>query len=179
MIALLLVACVGRVEPATETCDACGGACLQEAIPAESAAHVEGEVAYADYPPTSGDHDPCWAAWGVHTDVVRAENWVHNLEHGGVVVLYDAAAADPADVEAATTFVAGLEEGRALLTAAEEPLGEGWVWAAIAWQYRVRLGCWDEAAVLDFFGAHVGRAPEDVTSMPLAECGDTGDTAGG
>ena len=49
-------------------------------------------VAYPSLPPTSGDH---WsqqgvapAPWGVKTAVLPFEVTTHNLEHGGVVVLY-------------------------------------------------------------------------------------------
>ncbi len=45
-------------------------------------------VTYTEYPPTSGPHWPRWAAWGVHPEPVPEEAFVHNLEHGGVVLLY-------------------------------------------------------------------------------------------
>lgn len=174
---LLLLGCPGPVEPSTEACTTCDGACLEETIPSVGADHVEGPVDYPDYPPTSGDHDACWAEWGAHAEAVPAENWVHNLEHGGVVVLYgtgaDGVAADPADVEAASAWVARLPEGRALLTPAEAPMT--YAWALVSWQHRLQLGCWDEATAAAFFDANAGNAPEDVTSGP-GTCGmdDTG-----
>jgi hypothetical protein len=50
-------------------------------------------VAYPSLPPTSGDH---WAQpaapapWGIKTAVLPFEVSTHNLEHGGVVMLYAA-----------------------------------------------------------------------------------------
>lgn len=165
MILLLLACATPDTEKNAVPCDACGGECLTETTPATSRQHVEGEVAYADYPPSSGDHDACWAEWGVHTEVVQPENWVHNLEHGGVVFLYAPELAE-ADLAALTAFVEGLPEGRALLTAASDPMDA--LVAAVAWENRLTLGCYDEAALDGFFWEHLAHAPEDVTSGPGA-----------
>lgn len=174
---LLLLGCPGPIEPSTEACTTCDGACVEETVPSIGAEHVEGQVDYPDYPPSSGDHDACWAEWGVHAEAVPAENWVHNLEHGGVVLLHgtgaDGTTAGAADVEAAAAWVATLPEGRALMTPAEEPMAQPW--AVVAWQYRLQLGCWDQDAVAAFFEAHAGNAPEDTTAAP-GDCAM--DTAG-
>jgi hypothetical protein len=51
------------------------------------------KVAYPSLPPTSGDH---WAQpaapapWGIKTAVLPFEVSTHNLEHGGIVILYAA-----------------------------------------------------------------------------------------
>ena len=47
---------------------------------------------YDSNPPTSGPHSSQPAAWGVHEEPVAKEMLVHNLEHGGVAVLYDCSA---------------------------------------------------------------------------------------
>ena len=163
----LLLACTGETpsttEPKSEPCDACGGDCVSESEPATSRQHVDGEVAYTSYPPSSGDHDSCWAEWGVHTDVVRAENWVHNLEHGGVVFVYSPEL--PAeDLATLTTWVGALPQGRAVLTPADEPMDA--VVAAVSWEHRLLLGCFDGGALDDFFWDHIGNAPEDILSEP-------------
>lgn len=172
---LLLLGCVP--EPEKTGCDACGGECVLEVEEARSARHVEGEVAYESYPPTGGDHDACWAEWGVHTEVVQPENFVHNLEHGGVVFVY--ATELPADdLAALTALVVSLPQGRAILTPASDPMDA--LVAAVAWEQRIRLGCADVATLEAFFWAHVGKAPEDVTSDPGAcAMDDTGGDTGG
>jgi len=51
---------------------------------------------YNSDPPTSGPHGPA-VDWGVHAEPVAKEMQVHNLEHGGVAVLYDCSAGVPLD----------------------------------------------------------------------------------
>ena len=59
-------------------------------MPDEGRGHVAPgiRVHYQDYPPTSGMHWPSPAPWGVSELELSSETWVHNLEHGGVVILY-------------------------------------------------------------------------------------------
>ncbi len=167
----ILLACATKdgtvTEPVSAPCDACDSDCLYEATPATSRQHVEGTLEYPSYPPTSGDHNPCWAEWGVHAEAVATENWVHNLEHGGVVFLYDPTFPE-ADLAALSLWVDALPEGRALLTVASSPM-DAQV-AAVSWEHRLLLGCFDGAALEEFFWDHIGLAPEDVTSGP-GTCG--------
>ena len=51
-------------------------------------------VNYVHNPPASGDHWPWPATWGVHNEVLAREWWVHNLEHQGIVLLYNCPAPD-------------------------------------------------------------------------------------
>jgi hypothetical protein len=165
-----LLACT-EPEPVSETCDTCGGDCQEDTFPTSSAQHVEGEVDYETYPPTSGNHDACWATWGVHTEPVADENWVHNLEHGGVVFLWDCTDCD-ADVDALNAWVATLPAGRALSTPYSEMDA---AFAAVSWGHRLLLGCLDLDALQAFYDANVDHAPEDSTSEPGVTCGmDTG-----
>ena len=65
---------------------------LQGLLAAEPvrAIHVdEGEVVtYATSPPNSGSHYARWARSGVYETALEPRNWVHNLEHGWVVILH-------------------------------------------------------------------------------------------
>ncbi len=56
----------------------------------EGAGHVGEEitVTYAHYPPSSGDHYANPSPYGVFREPVPEGAWIHNLEHGAVVVLY-------------------------------------------------------------------------------------------
>lgn len=153
----------GSVGPA----GACGdcGACEERMVDVGRAVHREGDIDYADSPPAGGPHAPCWADWGAHADEVRPENWVHNLEHGGVVLLYgcpDGCAAAIAELEA---FADSHE--RALLTPYPDlPLR----FAYVSWGFRLLTDCHDLGVVRAFYEAHVGRGPEDATSGPPAAC---------
>lgn len=150
-------------------CDLCGGLCFATWEPNESRQHVEGDVAYDQEPPTSGDHNACWAAWGAHTEQVAAENWVHNLEHGGIVFLHDCPEGTDCSAELTEldTYTATLPEGRWVSSpykAAPLP------WSVVAWEYELELGCFDLDALSVFYETHVGRGPEDTMSAPSAAC---------
>ena len=63
------------------------------AVPDEGRSHVTrpAQVTYQHQPPSSGNHYSDSAAprpWGTNHDAILAEEYVHNLEHGGVVLLY-------------------------------------------------------------------------------------------
>lgn len=161
---LLLLACA---QIKSESCAACDAGCVQESLPNRGADHVSGDVDYEDAPPASGDHWACWAPWGTADAEVPPEQWVHNLEHGGVVFLYNCPDGCDADVATLTDFVNALPTGRALLSSYTEMDSS---FAAVAWQERLLLDCLDTDALWDFFEAHVGQAPEDVTSDPSESC---------
>lgn len=59
-------------------------------IPDEGRKHVEegSDVLYAANPPASGDHYPIWSPYGIFREPVSPGYWVHNLEHGAIVLLY-------------------------------------------------------------------------------------------
>src|SRR5262249_13053589 len=81
-VAQSLSACSSdRKRPSGVVCTKCGD--CEEDIPVDpnDAIHVPDAVDYPDPPPVGGPHNPCWTTWGVHTDVVPPERWVHNLEH--------------------------------------------------------------------------------------------------
>jgi hypothetical protein len=65
-----------------------------------TANHVEGEVDYAQAPPTGGDHNAVWLNCGVYSQAVPNVNAVHSLEHGAVWITYDPAQVDADGVAA-------------------------------------------------------------------------------
>lgn len=80
---------------ALEVATAAGcGDILTPAAEAPGGNHLEsGESAgYTEHPATSGPHDPAPlpSEPAVHTDPIREENAVHNLEHGYVILYYRA-----------------------------------------------------------------------------------------
>ncbi len=172
MIFLWLAACASPAGEDTAgaevvTCDACDGDCVRTTTPNLTRHHVEGDVVYADEPPSSGDHNPCWASWGAHTEQVAAENWVHNLEHGAVVFLYACPGGCEADLAALTGYVETLPTGRWVLSPyAAAPAA----YTVVAWEEKLELGCLDLDAIGAFYDAHVGHGPEDTLADPSAEC---------
>ena len=63
------------------------------AVPTQGAQHISVGAVHAPYnsnPPTSGPHYAQPAAWGVYGSELLDEQVIHNLEHGGVWISYDA-----------------------------------------------------------------------------------------
>ncbi len=165
---LALIGCGGEEEPAEPLglCDACGDVCAEEFAQATSAGHVFGGVDYADPPPSSGDHDACWATWGAHAEPVPDELWVHNLEHGGVVYLYHCPDGCDAEVAELTALVDRL--GIFALVTPYDALPTRF--AAVAWEWRYTADCFDIDALEAFYTSRRDQAPESVTSDPSVEC---------
>jgi len=61
---------------------------------ANTSAHVETPVDYAQSPPAGGPHSATWLNCGVYTESVSNENAVHSLEHGAIWVTYNEAVGD-------------------------------------------------------------------------------------
>jgi hypothetical protein len=125
------------------------------------AVHVDGPVDYGPGAPAGGDHSPCWGTWGVHDAPLPAENFVHNLEHGGVALLYNCPKGCSAEVSALEQFVAGHE----LTIMTEYPELEQ-RFAVTAWGYRVESACLSEAGLQAFYDAHVDQGPEQFGRPP-------------
>ncbi|MET0283870.1 MAG: DUF3105 domain-containing protein [Polyangiales bacterium] len=138
----------------------------EQQLPVPTAWHVTGDVVYTDLPPVGGDHNQCWANWGVHETELADENWVHNLEHGGIVFLYNCASGGCAnEVDTMRVFVSGRTQ--ALLTPyAALPTR----FAVVAWGVRLTTNCFDMPAFQRFYPQHVDNAPESIASDPPRSC---------
>jgi hypothetical protein len=146
-----------------------------------AAPHVaEGtDVAYTTNPPSSGPHYPRWARWNetYEQPILPPEHWVHNLEHGGVVFLYDC------DPGACPDLVAELEALQASLPADDKcvaPLrtrtlvarylglpGDRTI-AAAAWGTTYTARCFDEASLRRFYQQNVAMGPENTCAQGTA-----------
>jgi hypothetical protein len=156
-------------RPTGTVCDRCG--VCEESIPPTSANHVLGPIDYPDPPPTGGDHNPCWATWGVHHDVVAPENWVHNLEHGGIVFLYRSLAALDSAAQVDSGQSDGLSELDALVERLPRTLDTQYsalpkTFAEVSWGHRLVSDCVDLDAAADFYAAHFNQGPEDIPDNP-------------
>lgn len=115
-------------------------------------------------PPASGPHYPIWARYSIHTHPVARGYWLHNVEHGAVVLLYRSDAA-PALVNALSDAWTAIPNDpacghrRALLTAdaqLEVPI------AVVAADVVMKSECVSRAAILAFVAAHRNQGPEKV-----------------
>ncbi len=64
---------------------------VEQQHPIEGFTHVPecSTVAYLTKPPSSGNHYPVWAAYRQYTIVIPEGYWVHDLEHGAIVLSYN------------------------------------------------------------------------------------------
>jgi hypothetical protein len=174
--AFLLCAALGAAcgEPSTGA-QLPVGTCtpVQRMVASEGADHVAigSQLSFQSNPPASGAHYPLWGRWGVHKEPLPRGHYVHNLEHGGVVLLYrcdtdcaeiesglravmEGAPADPACSSAIRT--------RLVLTA--DPLLDTKV-AAAAWTQIYRADCVDGPSLLEFIRANYDHAPESTCAQ--------------
>ncbi len=97
---------------------------------------ASGESAgYTQRPATSGPHDPSPLPNDppVHTDPIREENAVHNLEHGYVILYYRADGPDALGDDVVTRLASIAEQEDKVLVAPYPNLNEGTSLAITAW----------------------------------------------
>ena len=97
--------------------------------------HVE----YDSNPPSSGPHYPVWAAFQTWPTVLQREYYVHDMEHGAVVLLYKC------------DHAAGGAAGGCADTV-----------AAAAWGWTYKAKCLDVPSLTDFAKAHYGQGTEPI-----------------
>lgn len=133
---------------------------------------IDTVVNYATNPPSSGQHYPIWASFREFVTPVDRRYYVHDLEHGAVVVTYRCASRDGCpeladalraviDAQPADPLCAALGEGvkhRYVLT--PDPLIPTPV-AASAWGWTYTADCVDPASLGEFLRVHYAQAPEN------------------
>lgn len=138
-------------------------------IPDEGREHVaEGsQILYKHNPPSSGPHYPVPKDWGAYQEEVPKGYWVHNLEHGGVVFLYDCPSGCPDIVrqleDAAKSFPRDKFGEIKLVVTPYSGLPTNTKVSAIAWDYEKDFqNDLSTENLLSFYNAHVDRGPEDI-----------------
>ena len=117
-------------------------------------------------PPSSGPHDGARAAYAVSTEPVPPGQWLHALEHGGIVVLYECA--DPDDCRSVASDLettvygparAGRFGERKLVVTPYQDLATPF--AVLAWGRIMELETLDADRILAFYDRYVDRGPEN------------------
>jgi len=135
--------------------------------PVEGFNHVEAgtTVNYRANPPASGNHWPYWKQpWGAFPDGVPREQWMHNLEHGGIVLLYNCPSGCQDVVDQLTALMLSqppdkFNEVRMLLV----PDGKmPHKVAAVAWGWRWQGDVVDKTALQCFINARYDRGRESI-----------------
>ncbi len=145
-----------------ETLAATGAATLDrvETMRDEGGGHVpQGQdVPYQSDPPTSGPHWPTPTRAGFYSDRQWPEALVHALEHGNIVIYYDAPGEQAlATIREWTGLYGGAWDG---VVATPKPgLADGIILSA--WHRVLRLDSFDAAAAAAFVDRYRGRGPEN------------------
>lgn len=143
-------------------------------IPVGPALHLPycTEVEYATNPPSGGDHWQQWAAFKEYPTAIRREIYVHDLEHGAVVLAYRCEAECSEVVQMLRDVVAeaasdplcvqlGGPPTRLIIT--PDPLLDTPI-AAAAWGATYTATCIDKASLAAFVAKVYGTGPEDFCS---------------
>lgn len=122
-------------------------------------------IQYQYSPPSSGPHYPAPASWTTAKDTIPPGTWVHNLEHGGIVLLYDPARVTPAQQKQ----LAGLfqqvpndpsfQEHKLVVT--PYPKLDHLI-RVQAWGWTLPLDSVNANVIVAFYQEHVDKGPEQV-----------------
>lgn len=166
--ALAFCAC----SPAATSTPLPNGDCVAETrtMPDEGGNHVAvgTPLSFLSNPPSSGTHYPLWGRWGEHSEVLHRGHYVHNLEHGGVALLYRCEGSCPETVAALRAVLESVPtdsscrspvKSRIVLTA--DPLLDTPI-AAAAWTQIYKADCVNGPSLLAFINANYDRAPESL-----------------
>ncbi len=120
-------------------------------------------IVYKTHPPSSGPHRPAWAKWGLYT-YLPPQRWLHNLEHGGIALLYHPCL--PTDQIEAFVQWAKTYEPRdkhdylwVMTPYPELPAAV----AAVAWEWTMLAGALTPTSFAQFTEAHHRMGPEAVS----------------
>ena len=125
---------------------------------------AEGQpIIYNSVPAVGGPHWPAPAPWGASDVAIPDERAVHNLEHGGIVMSYNAIAAD--DLAKLKALLQTYPRDRfnevKLLIRPYEGVRAG-TFVLAAWGWKQSFSAYDDAAVRAFLDAHLNRCCENV-----------------
>ena len=131
--------------------------------PCEGRAHVaiDTDIRWQTNPPASGPHFGLWERdKGEHADPVARGNWVHNLEHGWVVLLHNCPTACEPELDVLRAVLAQRPDSRIVMT--PDPLLDPARFAAVSWTFIYETDAPDLDTLLCFVDQHERQAPEDV-----------------
>ncbi|HZP95556.1 MAG TPA: DUF3105 domain-containing protein [Candidatus Limnocylindria bacterium] len=124
------------------------------------------KASYASLPPTSGEHYAAPAGpvpWGIKTTFIPFEATTHNLEHGGIVIMYNGL--DKTQVDQLTSLVRSLNSsGFNKIVLEPWPDMKDAKIILTAWDWVLKLQAPDDASVVKFVRQHTDdEAPENGT----------------
>ena len=149
----------------------CNGLLTMERMTSQEHVPQGSPIDFTNNPPDSGPHYPIWAAWDQQYTALQRGNYVHNDEHGGIVLLYhcDPDASACPDVLASLVDVARNMDPdptcvapitKRVIIAADPLMPDGVQVAAVAWNIAYTASCFDPY-VAKFAKLNYRHGPED------------------
>jgi len=167
-LVLLVTACAQPTGPIDKV-----GGCDGEVqrIPEEAGNHVPlgSFIEWSTNPPATGEHFNVWAGWDRNYANLERGYYVHNAEHGGIILLYNCPDGCQLTVDKLIDVVRTMDpdpacdapvRNRAIITS-DPLLPPGIEVAAVAWDTIYTATCFDPF-VKTFARQHYARGPEDL-----------------
>ena len=168
-VVVVLVACADPPSSTTVPVGACDGMLTIERDTTAEHVPQDSPITWTNNPPTSGPHFPIWAAWDREYAALPRGYYVHNAEHGGIVLLYRCDAGCPEVIDSLVAVARGMAGDascedpvtKRVVITADPLLPDGVQVAAVAWNHAYTASCFD-SYVETFAREHYARAPEDL-----------------
>lgn len=167
IFALLAASACADPEPIPPL--ACDG--VIQTVRGEAGLHVPAgtPIEWSTNPPATGMHYPAWAEWDHHYTSLDRGYWMHNAEHGGIVLLYRCPEGCPEVIDALLDVVRSFQADGScqapvrnrLIVAADPLLPPEVQVAAVGWSSIYTASCFDPYVKI-FAGTRYNRAPEDL-----------------
>jgi hypothetical protein len=133
-----------------------------EGFCSEGGGHVDigTQIEWMHEPPHSGKHYPVWSSAGEKDEPVERGFWVHNLEHGWIVLVYNCPDGCDAELARLREVLDARPDLDILLT--PDPLLGGSRFAAISWTWVYAFEDPVVDQLLCFVDQHYDHSPETV-----------------
>jgi len=141
---------------------------IGHAVPIEGSDHVPQDtpLTFKSRPPTSGTHYPTWLqTYGFMKPAPPTGNWIHNLEHGAVAILYNCPTDCPELEQQLQDLYPTLSLGRNSRGGKPRALifpysDMDHKIAVVAWGWLLELDEFDKDQITRFYESRIDRGPE-------------------
>ena len=108
---------------------------------------------YNSSPPTSGWHYENWASWGIKDEPLPPGRFIHNMEHGGVILHYNCPDGCPDEIDQMSEIVSLTDETILMPNPDMESR-----FALTAWNWLMTMEVYDDSMARDFVKSHLNSA---------------------
>ncbi|CAI5447785.1 unnamed protein product [Caenorhabditis angaria] len=120
---------------------------------------MDEKLEYEDRIPVRGDHRPNWARFGEYL-YCPVQRWLHNLEHGSIILLYHPCA-DLDELNILRNLVTSCIYRHVITPYLK--LEKDKPFALVGWGSRIEMSHVEEEKVVEFLKKYARRAPEEIT----------------